>query len=1425
MDSIIPLGQKNTLAEYMILSGADNRPPMLDKDLYDSWKSRMELYMQNREHERMILESVEHGPLIWPTIEVAKDLWERIQLLMQGTLLTKHERECKLYDAFDKFAHIKGESLYQYYLRFTQLINDMNIYNMKLKQLQVKTKFSNSLPPEWSKFMTDVKLVKDLHTTNFNQLHAYIEQHELHSNEDPPTNNKLRTSSNPRNQATIQDGRVTVHQVQGRQGQSYSGTGYKSNATSSRRNNSSRQERVVKCYNCQGVPDGQAVQTIIPNNAAFQTEDVGIKRLLDDLEVIAVKMDQDSAYMVAASKVPMLKLGEYELWRMRIEQYIQMNDYSLWEVIENGKEPPITKVVEGVETTIAPTTAEEKAQRRLELKARSTLLMGIPNEHQLKFNSIKDSKSLLQDVEREVLDQTFDRLQKLISQLKIHGESISQEDVNQRFLRSPSPEWNIHTIVWQNKPEIDTLSLYDLYNKLKIYEPEVKGTSSSNTNTQNVAFVSLNSTSNTNRAVNTAHGATTATTQATAVNSTTIDNLSDAVICTFFASQPNSPQLNNEDLQQIHPNDLKEMDLRWQIAMLTMRARRFLKNTGRKFSMNGKETIGFDKSKVECYNYHKRGHFAKECRGPRNQENKNKESTKRIVPVETPASAALVSCDGLEPVEARLLVYKKNKSVYKEDIKVLKCEIHLREVAITELKRKLELAQKQKDEIQLTVENFENSSKCLSKLIDCQIVDKCKTGLGYNALPPPYTGNFMPPKPDLSFFGLEVFVNEPIVSKPTVKKHVVETSKAKASADKPKFVGKNFGSLLIKDWISDSEDEAESKPNIRKKTVKPSFSKIELVKSKEQLKSPKKTTVKQGFEEIVDFLNANSIQYALTVNPTIYSYCIEQFLVNVKAKTVTGEVQLQALVDGKKMIITESTVRRDLQLEDVEGVECLPNASIFEQLTVMGKTKRKDTKLSQTGGPTTNIADEVANKEMDDSLERVATIASSLEAEQDSGNINKTQSKKALNEPSSIGTTSGSGPRCQETMRSENNRVLDLKNTKTTQALEIDSLKRRVQKLEKNQRSRTHKLKRLYKVGLTARVGSSDEASLGEDASKHRRIIDDIDADEEITLVDETKENQGRFNDQEDKETLFDVADDLRGEKVFVSQEVPLKEVNAAAATTTTATIDDITLAKALMEIKSAKPKADKVVIQEPEQGTTITTLTTATAAITITAASTRPKAKGLVIHEQEQAPTPTVSSQHPSQVKLQDEKEERIAREKAQQIEEVNVAWDDIQAKIEADYQLAQRLQAEEQEELTDEEKARLFVQLLKKRRNFFAAKRAVEKRNIPPTRAQQRSIMSMKRANTFVVYRTELVVESSKEAEAEVTEGSSNRAEEELEQENVKKQKMEDDKESLELKQCLEIITEDGDDVTIDATSLSFKSPIIVDYKIHKEGKKSYF
>nr|GEY44935.1 putative ribonuclease H-like domain-containing protein [Tanacetum cinerariifolium] len=229
-----------SLADKAILSGADNRPPMLEKDMYDSWKSIMELYMLNKQHGRMILESVENGPLLWPTVEengVTRlkkyselSKIEAIQadcdvkatnIILQGLLpevYAVQERECKLYDEIDKFAYRKGESLRDFYLRFSLLLNDMNIYNMKLEQFQVNTKFLNTLPPEWSKFVTDVKLVRDLHTTNVDQLHAYLRQHEYHANE-------------------------------GRQNSMNAGLSRQYTSGSS---GSSGKQRVIVCYNCKG---------------------------------------------------------------------------------------------------------------------------------------------------------------------------------------------------------------------------------------------------------------------------------------------------------------------------------------------------------------------------------------------------------------------------------------------------------------------------------------------------------------------------------------------------------------------------------------------------------------------------------------------------------------------------------------------------------------------------------------------------------------------------------------------------------------------------------------------------------------------------------------------------------------------------------------------------------------------------------------------------------------------------------------------------------------------------------------------------------------------------------------------------------------------------------------------------------------------
>nr|GEU93188.1 putative reverse transcriptase domain-containing protein [Tanacetum cinerariifolium] len=334
-------------------------------------------------------------------------------------------------------------------------------------------------------------------------------------------------------------------------------------------------------------------------------EEMGSKAIERYENVPLREMDQDSTHMVAVSKVPMFKPGEFENWRMRIEQCIQMVKYALWEVIENGE-------------TLPKNTSYGRCDR-------------------------SDAYYIYT---RQCSKKT--------------REKLSQEDINQKLLRSLSPEWNTHTVVWRNKPDLDSMSMDDLYKNLKVFEPEVKGISSSNSSTQNMAFVSSlnNNSTSTNGAVNTAHGVSTASTQVNAANFTNIDNLSNVVIYAFLASQPHSPQLVNKDLEKIHPDDLEEMDSKWQMVMLTMRAKRFLKKTGRKLTVNGNVTIGFNKTNMECYNCHKREHFAREYKALRTQDTKQKESTIRNVPVETTTSKALVSCDDLGNM-SYLIYYKE----------------------------------------------------------------------------------------------------------------------------------------------------------------------------------------------------------------------------------------------------------------------------------------------------------------------------------------------------------------------------------------------------------------------------------------------------------------------------------------------------------------------------------------------------------------------------------------------------------------------------------------------------------------------------------------------------------------------------------------------------------------------------------------------
>nr|GEV67103.1 hypothetical protein [Tanacetum cinerariifolium] len=275
-------------------------------------------------------------------------------------------------------------------------------------------------------------------------------------------------------------------------------------------------------------------------------------------------LDSLSPRVVSAAKLLILNPNEFDLWKMRIEQYFLMTDYSLWEVILNGDSPVPTRIVEGVAQTVAPTTVEQKLARKNELKERGTLLMALPDKHQLTFNSHNHTKTLMEAIEKRFggntetkkvqktllkqqfenfsgysskgLDQIHDRLQKLVSQLEIHRVSLSQEDVNLKFLR------------------------------------KVEHSSSLGTESQNLAFVSSTPADSTNDSVSAVVNVSAVGTKLSASTLPNVDSLSNAVIYSFFASQSSSPQLDNEDLKQIDADDLEEIDLKWQMAMLTMRA-------------------------------------------------------------------------------------------------------------------------------------------------------------------------------------------------------------------------------------------------------------------------------------------------------------------------------------------------------------------------------------------------------------------------------------------------------------------------------------------------------------------------------------------------------------------------------------------------------------------------------------------------------------------------------------------------------------------------------------------------------------------------------------------------------------------------------------------------------------------------------------
>nr|GEU82553.1 hypothetical protein [Tanacetum cinerariifolium] len=519
---------------------------------------------------------------------------------------------------------------------------------------------------------------------------------------------------------------------------------------------------------------------------------------------------------------------------------------------------------------------------------------------------------------------------------------------------------------------------------------------------------------------------------------------------------------NNEDIEQIDTNDLEKMDLKWQVAMLTMRVKRFIKKTGRNLYFNGKETVGFDKTKVKCYNCHIR--------------------------VETPANALVVT-DGMG--------YDWSN-------------------------------QAEEGPTNFALIAFSSSGSSSSDIEDNnQANDKYKAGEGYHAVPPPYTANFMPPRLDLSFAELDDSVFKSAISEPITNVHEIETSTSKTSKE---IVLTNSGKVQVNTAKQSSLRAAASTKIARYVNTaanRPTVNAVNVVQGNgENVVKSLACWIWRPTGNVIDHISKDSRTYMLKR----FNYIDLQDRLkstSAKVKTINDDVRLQALVDGKKVVVNEASIRHDLRLDDAEGTACLPNAAIFEKLERIG--------------------------------------------------------------------------------------VLSFEQTKTNQAAKIKKLKKRVKKLEGKKKKRTHGLKRPYKGR-----------------------IEEIDADKDLFLINETAQDQGRMNDQD----LFGVHD-LDGDEVFVD------------VTTTENVEHDATVAKkeTLMEIKASKPKAKdkgKGIMVEPEMPL---------------------KKKDQIALDEE------VARKLEAEMKVEMDEEERIEKEN----NEANIAmieeWDDFHAIINADRQLAEQI------------------------------------------------------------------------------------------------------------------------------------------------------
>ncbi|GJR11344.1 putative ribonuclease H-like domain-containing protein [Tanacetum coccineum] len=537
-----------------------------------------------------------------------------------------------------------------------------------------------------------------------------------------------------------------------------------------------------------------------------------------------------------------------------------------------------------------PVTAKEKTNKKNDVKARSFLLIALPNEHQLTFSQYPDAKSMFAAIETrfkgntatkktqttlfkqqyenfsassaESLDSIFNRLQKIVSRLAILGVVVAQEDLNLKILSSLPPRWNTHVVLWMNKPEVETMSMDDLYYNFKIVEQKIKKSVGASSGAQNLAFMTAPRTSSTNDA-NTASPQ--VSTTSPIVNAASLQvsttSVSNNVVYAFMVENPNGSNVLHQDLEQIHKDDLEAMDLKWQLSLLSVRVKKYYQRIVKKIFINANDIVGYDKSKVECYNCHKLRHFARECRAPRSKEGqfRNQDNTRKQGNNEDKSSKAMLAIYDIdfywsdmaeEQVQTNMALMafsdSENEVLFSKEVVVLKREVACKDYEINVLKSEFEKVKQEKDDIEFKIEKFDKASKDLDQLLGSQITDKSKKGLGYSAVPPPHPLIYNRPKKlDLSYSGLDEF------KEPEFKGYGPENKQV--SQDTSSFV--------------------ESLPNVDKETVFLVNKKVEFTKPKNHENQVKKSvrliviTIKE--KGIVSRNNYNRLD-AKTTHPSVH---------------------------------------------------------------------------------------------------------------------------------------------------------------------------------------------------------------------------------------------------------------------------------------------------------------------------------------------------------------------------------------------------------------------------------------------------------------------------------------------------------------------------------------------------------------------------